>query len=142
MLTYLANDGEDPRRARRAPAPGGLPARDDDLRPDARGARGASRWRPEAIPEGGGRRAKRTQRHLGADRGDPRRRGGTVPLVVDSGPLFAYLDADDSWHTPCLELLESHPGPLIVPVLCVAEVTQLAAARLGSRAELRFLEDL
>jgi predicted nucleic acid-binding protein len=31
---------------------------------------------------------------------------------------------------------------LIVPVLCVAEVTQLASARLGSRAELRFLEDL
>jgi uncharacterized protein len=52
------------------------------------------------------------------------------------------LDADDAWHAACLKLLETHPGPLIVPVLCVTEVTQLAGKRLGSRAELRFLEDL
>lgn len=38
--------------------------------------------------------------------------------------------------------MESHPGPLVVPVLCVAEVTQLAGSRLGDRVELRFLEDL
>ncbi len=39
-------------------------------------------------------------------------------------------------------MLESHPGPLLVPVLCVAEVTHLAASRLGHRIELGFLEDL
>ena len=39
-------------------------------------------------------------------------------------------------------MLESHPGPLLVPVLCVAEVAHLAASRLGHRIELGFLEDL
>lgn len=52
------------------------------------------------------------------------------------------LDADDPAHDACLELLGSHPGPLFVPTLCVAEIAQLAASRLGARPEARFLNDL
>jgi predicted nucleic acid-binding protein len=42
----------------------------------------------------------------------------------------------------CLELLETHPGPLLVPALVVTEVVYLLASRLGTSAEVRFLGDL
>jgi predicted nucleic acid-binding protein len=45
-------------------------------------------------------------------------------------------------HDAALELLETHPGPLIVPVLVITEVTYLLATRLGVEPEIRFLGDL
>ena len=36
-------------------------------------------------------------------------------------------------------LLEEHPGPLLVPVLVITEVTYLLGSRLGVEAEVRFL---
>ena len=41
-----------------------------------------------------------------------------------------------------MELLETHPGPLIVPTLVITEVTYLLGTRLGADAEVRFLGDL
>ncbi len=63
-------------------------------------------------------------------------------MIVDAGPLYAYVDADDRHHRQCLRLLESHPGPLLVPHLVVAEVVYLLGTRLGAEAEVRFLGDL
>ena len=63
-------------------------------------------------------------------------------MIVDAGPLYAYVDADDAHHAACLELLETHPGPLIVPTLVITEVAYLLATRLGWEAEARFLGDL
>jgi len=56
--------------------------------------------------------------------------------------LYAYIDADDRHHGECLELLETHPGPLLVPILVVSEVAYLVATRLGVGPEVRFLGDL
>lgn len=56
--------------------------------------------------------------------------------------MYAYIDADDRHHAECLELLETHPGPLLVPVLVVSELTYLVATRLGVEPEVRFLGDL
>jgi len=39
-------------------------------------------------------------------------------------------------------LLESHPGPLIIPTLVITEVAYLIGTRLGWEAEVRFLGDL
>jgi predicted nucleic acid-binding protein len=39
-------------------------------------------------------------------------------------------------------LLESHPGPLVVPTLVVTEAAYLISTRLGADAEVRFLGDL
>ena len=61
---------------------------------------------------------------------------------MDAGPLYAYVDADDRHHVTCLNLLESHPGPLIVPHLVITEVVYFIATRLGAEAEVRFLGDL
>jgi len=63
-------------------------------------------------------------------------------IVVDTGPLYAYVDADDRHHRASLDLLQSYPGPLVVPTLCVAEAAYLIASRLGAAAEVRFLGDL
>lgn len=66
----------------------------------------------------------------------------STALVVDAGPLLAVADRDAADHDRCLALLESFTGPLLVPVLTVAAVTHLMAARLHPDAELRFLAEL
>jgi len=88
-------------------------------------------------------RPQRPRRRLGAHRGDPRRRGRAIAaLLVDAEPLYAYVDAGDAHHDASPELLETHPGPMIVPVLVITEVTYLLATRLGVEPEVRFLGDL
>jgi uncharacterized protein len=67
---------------------------------------------------------------------------GSVAVLVDAGPLYAYIDADDAHHQECLALLEGHAGPLAVPVLVVTEVAYLVGTRLGADAEIRLLGDL
>lgn len=67
---------------------------------------------------------------------------GSIALVVDAGPLYAYVDADDRHHDASLELLLTHPGPLVVPMLAVTEAAHLIGTRLGTDAEIRFLGDL
>jgi uncharacterized protein len=52
------------------------------------------------------------------------------------------VDADDGEHEASLELLELHPGPLLVPQLVITEVVYLLESRLGWRAEVQFLGDL
>lgn len=63
-------------------------------------------------------------------------------VVVDAGPLYAYIDADDAHHGSCAEFLTCQEGTLIVPQLVITEVCYLVQTRLGTRAELLFLGDL
>jgi predicted nucleic acid-binding protein len=56
--------------------------------------------------------------------------------------LYAYVDRDDARHVDCLELLETHQGPLVVPELVITEVVHLLGTRLGVVAEIRFIGDL
>ena len=81
-------------------------------------------------------------RHLRTHRGNPRQRGRLIALIVDAGPLYAYIDRDDRHHAASLDLLETHPGPLIVPTLVITEVAYLLGTRLGVDPEVRFLGDL
>lgn len=66
----------------------------------------------------------------------------SVTALVDAGPLYAYVDGDDARHSECLALLRGHPGPLLVPMLVIAEVTHFIGRRLGAEAEVRFLGDI
>ena len=100
----------------------------------------AGQRRPRTVSSR--RRRKRSRRHLRTHRGDSGERGPRVALIVDAGPLYAYVDRDDRHHDTCLELLETHPGPLVVPMLVITEVTYLLATRLGVEPEVRFLGDL
>lgn len=56
--------------------------------------------------------------------------------------MYAYVDADDAHHVTSLALLETHPGPLIVPTLVITEVAYLISTRLGWQPEVRFLGDI
>lgn len=56
--------------------------------------------------------------------------------------MVALLDAGDRHHDACARLLAEYPGPLVVPVLCVAEVAYFARQHGGAEAELRFLGTL
>jgi predicted nucleic acid-binding protein len=62
-----------------------------------------------------------------------------VFAIVDTGPLYAAVDAD---HARCVAEL-GRPGiQIVVPALVVAEATYLVAARLGARTETQFLRSL
>lgn len=63
-------------------------------------------------------------------------------LVCDTGPLYSVLNGKDEHHDRCRELLESHPGPLIVPGPVLTEVCWLLESRIGPEAEARFLESI
>lgn len=62
--------------------------------------------------------------------------------IVDSGPLIASANTADPEHRPCLEALQSPEYQLVIPALCVAEVTYLLGRREGARAEAAFLRGL
>lgn len=62
--------------------------------------------------------------------------------VVDTGPLYAVVDADDADHTRCRRALEDGRYRLIIPALVVAEATYLVGTRLGPEIEAVFLRSL
>ena len=65
-----------------------------------------------------------------------------MPIIVDTGPLYAAADADDAHHEQCAAFLNDHPGPFVVPQLVVAEVACLIGNRMDTRTELLFLSEL
>lgn len=65
-----------------------------------------------------------------------------MALLLDSGVVYAYYDADDRWHTPCRSLLDGEQGPLVVPAVVIPEVDHLLGVRIGHHAQTAFYEDL
>jgi predicted nucleic acid-binding protein len=63
-------------------------------------------------------------------------------VILDTGVIYADMDADDNWHHAAAELLATTPGPLRVPGLVITEVCYLASTRLGVDAEAAFLSAL
>jgi predicted nucleic acid-binding protein len=62
-------------------------------------------------------------------------------LVVDAGPLYAYVDRRDRSHADTIEVFERYAGRLFVPVMVIAEVMHLVGTRLGVEPEIRLLAD-
>jgi uncharacterized protein len=65
-----------------------------------------------------------------------------MPLVLDTGPLLAALDAADPDHDRCARLLNKTHEDLVVPTLVLAELDYWCHQRLGVDAWIVFLEDL
>ncbi|MBF6325097.1 PIN domain-containing protein [Nocardia cyriacigeorgica] len=63
-------------------------------------------------------------------------------IVCDTGPLVAVLNENDADHQRCLDLLERHAGPLLVPSPVLAEVCYFLETRVGPTAEARFLDSI
>jgi len=62
--------------------------------------------------------------------------------IVDTGPLYAAVDADDQDHRTSVAAMESPGIRLIIPALVVAEATYLIGRRLGAAVEATFLHTL
>lgn len=60
-------------------------------------------------------------------------------IVVDTGVLYAAADVDDNDHAACRDLMNGHPGPLIVPLPVLSEASYMIGHRLGPAAEARFV---
>lgn len=65
-----------------------------------------------------------------------------MPLLLDTGILYALADRKDDWHVRSRELIKTTRETLIVPVTVVPEVCYLMRDRLGASAEQRFVESL
>jgi hypothetical protein len=65
-----------------------------------------------------------------------------VPLILDSGPLLAALDAADPDHARCAALITDAREDLVVPALVLAELDYWCHRRLGVEVWLTFLDDV
>ena len=65
-----------------------------------------------------------------------------MPLLVDTGALYALADADDAWHERMRDFLSSARQVLLVPVTVLPEVAYLVRTRLGAGAELKLAESI
>jgi hypothetical protein len=68
-----------------------------------------------------------------------------MPLLVDTGILYALVDRTDAWHAPAVEYVRRNRPTLLVPVTVIPEAAYLVRTRLGAREEAAlvtgFLED-
>jgi uncharacterized protein len=65
-----------------------------------------------------------------------------MPLLLDTGAVYALADADDNWHAPIRDFLQAERRVLIIPVTVIPEAAYLIRSRLGIHAEGRFAESL
>jgi len=65
-----------------------------------------------------------------------------VGLIADTSAIVAAYDADDDHHNPVRAILESEPGPIVVPTVILAEIDYMLRRFLGIDAELDFLAAL
>jgi hypothetical protein len=63
-------------------------------------------------------------------------------IVVDTGPVVAAANRKDDHHAPCVELLETAEGPLLLPAPLLAEIGYMLFSRAGAKAEADFLRDV
>ena len=65
-----------------------------------------------------------------------------MPLLVDTGILYALADRSDAWHARVVAMVKTTREPLLAPVTILPEVAYLLAARLGTHAERAFVQSL
>jgi hypothetical protein len=65
-----------------------------------------------------------------------------MALVVDTGPLYATLDRNDSWHRSARLLLQESAEKVVIPAPVLVEVEQLVGARLHAAVLVALLDDV
>ncbi len=63
-------------------------------------------------------------------------------ITLDTSALFALLNRRDPVHSAAVELLDSDPGPYLVPAATLGEIAFLVEERLGLAALDLLLADL
>jgi len=65
-----------------------------------------------------------------------------MTAVIDSGVLYALVDAADSLHAECVAAVEAEQETIVVPMATLPEVSTLIASRLGASNETDFVRHL
>jgi hypothetical protein len=65
-----------------------------------------------------------------------------MPLLADTGILYALADADDAWHRRATQLVAEVGQILLAPAPVLPEVCFLLHSRLGPRVERLFVESV
>ena len=65
-----------------------------------------------------------------------------MPLLLDTGAIYALANADDEWHRPVREFLAANRQTLFVPCGVIAEAAYMIRSRLGPKVEKDFAETL
>lgn len=65
-----------------------------------------------------------------------------MPLVSDTGPLLALLDADDPQHERCVSMVGEIGEDIVVPAAVLVELDYWVLKLLGPDAWATFTEDL
>lgn len=48
-----------------------------------------------------------------------------MALICDASGVYALYDANDAQHAAVVSLVESEPGPLLLPIILLAEIDYL-----------------
>jgi uncharacterized protein len=65
-----------------------------------------------------------------------------MPLLVDTGVLYALADRRDAWHARVRSYLQSRRDTLLAPVTILPEVAYLLRERIGAHAEHAFTQSI
>lgn len=65
-----------------------------------------------------------------------------MPLILDTGPLYASLDRSDADHAACRALIEDSNEPLIIPAPVLVEVDYWIQQRLHPGVLVALLDDI
>lgn len=65
-----------------------------------------------------------------------------MTVMVDTGGLYALLDAGDRLHHPVLEFVQSTSELLVIPSTILPEISYLINKYLNVEVELKMLEDV
>lgn len=65
-----------------------------------------------------------------------------MPVLLDTGILYAYYDRRDDWHKRSADLIQQETEGLILPAPVIPEVDYLLGRRLGADAQAVFYQGL
>jgi predicted nucleic acid-binding protein len=65
-----------------------------------------------------------------------------MPVLLDTGVLYALADRDDAWHGRAVDYVGSVREPLLTTVTAIPEAVYLIRDRLGRAAEQRLIRSI
>jgi len=65
-----------------------------------------------------------------------------MPLLVDTGILYALVDRSDAWHRRAVDYLKRWRPTLLAPIAVLPEAAYVIQTRLGARHELAFIRSV
>lgn len=61
-------------------------------------------------------------------------------IIADTGPIYALIDASDTWHARVAGWWSENRQPVVIPVTCLAEICYLLGTRISPDAEHAFVK--